>query len=82
MCIYQSYLPGGYVAPRPPQCMIDVLADKVGFETGTSMDHQQSSYYTMGFDGYSYPMPNDHGNGWPNSKKEWITKNMTLDPLL
>lgn len=68
--------------PRPPQCMIDVLADKVGFETGTSMDHQQSSYYTMGFDGYSYPMPNDHGYGWPWSKKKWITENMTLGPLL
>jgi len=73
---------GGYVVPRPPQCMIDVLADKVGFETGTSMDHQQSSYYTMGFDGYSYPMPNDHGYGWPWSKKKWITENMTLGPLL
>ena len=50
--------------------MIDVLADKAGFETGTSIPHQQSSYYTLGFDGYPYPMPN--GNGWPQPKKKWV----------
>jgi len=61
---------GDYAAPRPPQCMIDVLADKAGFETGTSIPHQQSSYYTLGFDGYPYPMPN--GNGWPQPKKKWV----------
>lgn len=72
---------GTYVAPRPPQCMIDVLADKVGRETGTSVPNQQSSYYTLGFDGRPYPMPNDHGYGWPQPKKVWV-EGMNDAPLL
>ena len=61
---------GTYVAPRPPPCMIDVLSDKEGREKGKSIPNQQSSYYTLGFDGYPYPMPNDHGYGWPRPKKD------------
>ena len=69
-------------APRPPQCMIDVLSDKRGFDTGKSIDKQQSSYYTLGFDGYPYPMPNydDSDKGlW--KKKVWV-EGMDLAPLL
>lgn len=53
------------VAPRPPQCLIDVLSDAAGRETGVSLPKQQSTFYTMGFDGFAYPMPNAGGKIWP-----------------
>ena len=59
------------------QVHIDVLSDKAGRETGTSIPNQQSSYYTKGFDGYSYPMPNDQGQGWPQPQKDWV---LGMDP--
>ena len=71
-----------YVAPRPPQCMIDVLSDKQGFDTGKSIDKQQSSYYTLGFDGYPYPMPNYDGSGKGMWKKKVWVEGMDLAPLL
>jgi len=54
--------------PLPPQCMIDMMSNKVGRETGTPVPNQQSDYYIKGFDGFPYPMPNDGGRGWPRPK--------------
>lgn len=65
---------------KPPQCMIDMMTNLVGRETGTPVPHQQSDYYILGFDGFPYPMPNAQGMGWPLPKPQYITPDSILYP--
>jgi len=47
--------------PKPPKCMIDVLVNQAVLDAGdwaAGINNQQSGYYTLGFDGSMYPMPN------------------------
>jgi len=67
-------------APRPPQCMIDMMSNKVGRKTGTKVPNQVSDYYVLGFDGFPYPMPNDRGMGWPQPKPTYISKDSPRYP--
>lgn len=50
-----------YVAgqePRPPRCMIEALSNRRVVDGKPAVPNQQSGYYTLGFDGFPYPMPN------------------------
>uniref|UniRef100_A0A0G4IA56 Uncharacterized protein n=1 Tax=Chromera velia CCMP2878 TaxID=1169474 RepID=A0A0G4IA56_9ALVE len=58
--------------PRPPACMIDVLSDKRRRDGLPPTPHQQSSFYTLGFDSLPYPMPNGDSEPYRENKPEWL----------